>query len=934
MLKRISREQIFFGKHFPLYCMVALSFFVTTTSAQFTYNTNDIALTFNNNEFTMISSQLSQAKSGSSNFGMWRNNEPSLRYKYLDSNCLYFPGDNDPLDVVLRRTSALLENLKPNLSSSQSTTFTNQFNALKSEAAGVNVSNTTSRKDIYDRACKLRRQIAFANPLLNFDSLIFISAHGGLEGFWQNVGFSFSNPGAGNGLHIISNWKNQTATCQKVLKSMYPDPTETTGRQYYFGGFHANIDLSYDAKTVYFAAKWKTQNVQIFKIGIDGNGFTPLTPSTTKSAYPCLLPNGRIVYGSQVAQKGDRCEGTTTTLCSMAGDGSDSYEISWHETPEYNPVVCNDGMLAYGRWDYVERSFNAAQGLWTCYPDGRDPRAAHGNYPYPHYTLDGCTGGDGRADRPWSELHIMPIPNASNEFIAIAGIHHGPLPGTPVIIDLKVPDDNQMSQVRMICGTCLPNEVEYNYCKGVHQPRCSNGEDQQNRNFFTPYPLSRDYYLISTRDALLLLDRFGNREVIFKPSNGVPNALSPRPIVSRKAPPVLSTQTWQGKRYNLPDHKRATISITNIYESDFIWPVNTKIKSLRIIQLTPRHVSESQDTNAGYAQQSGRVNTKAVIGTVPVEEDGSVYCEAPVGRLLYFQALDSNGLAIQSMRSGTYVHPGEQLSCFGCHEDKYKMIKPPAKVPIALSKRIPATIKEDVAGSNPMNFYILVNPIFQNKCLPCHVKENKGIKNFTYDSLSNYAFWYDAKYNGLGKHGGHRSWAGRVGARESKMGKVILSTHTSRLTKEEIHRVTLWLDAGSPRLGSFHNVEEQVVGKVVWPLVEVDSLNPTGIERQFPLCAGSDCATGVNRPNAFVKNLDPTFSYMLSKKILYIYSSSGNICKLDLYRIDGKLAQSISVNQSRVKIDISHLNAGTYILRYRNITNANKFEKIGTIVMK
>ena len=55
-----------------------------------------------------------------------------------------------------------------------------------------------------------------------------------------------------------------------------------------------------------------------------------------------------------------------------------------------------------------------------------------------------------------------------------------------------------------------------------------------------------------------------------------------------------------------------------------------------------------------------------------MEEDGSVYCEAPVGKALYFQLLDEKGMAVHSMRSATYVHPGEHLSCLGCHEDKWK----------------------------------------------------------------------------------------------------------------------------------------------------------------------------------------------------------------------------------------------------------------------
>ena len=39
------------------------------------------------------------------------------------------------------------------------------------------------------------------------------------------------------------------------------------------------------------------------------------------------------------------------------------------------------------------------------------------------------------------------------------------------------------------------------------------------------------------------------------------------------------------------------------------------------------------------------------LGVVPVEPDGSVYCEAPVGKAIYFQLLDEKGMAVHSMRS-------------------------------------------------------------------------------------------------------------------------------------------------------------------------------------------------------------------------------------------------------------------------------------------
>ena len=73
----------------------------------------------------------------------------------------------------------------------------------------------------------------------------------------------------------------------------------------------------------------------------------------------------------------------------------------------------------------------------------------------------------------------------------------------------------------------------------------------------------------------------------------------------------------------------------------------------------------------------GDVACKFVHGIATVHEDGSALFTVPANKNIYFQALDEHGMAVQSMRSGTYVHPGEHLSCQGCHEPKRR---PPPRI--------------------------------------------------------------------------------------------------------------------------------------------------------------------------------------------------------------------------------------------------------------
>ena len=67
---------------------------------------------------------------------------------------------------------------------------------------------------------------------------------------------------------------------------------------------------------------------------------------------------------------------------------------------------------------------------------------------------------------------------------------------------------------------------------------------------------------------------------------------------------------------------------------------------------------------------------KQVLGTVPVEADGSAYFRAPARVALAFQALDELGQAVQVMRSVAYLQPGETAGCVGCHEPRHTDARP------------------------------------------------------------------------------------------------------------------------------------------------------------------------------------------------------------------------------------------------------------------
>ena len=89
--------------------------------------------------------------------------------------------------------------------------------------------------------------------------------------------------------------------------------------------------------------------------------------------------------------------------------------------------------------------------------------------------------------------------------------------------------------------------------------------------------------------------------------------------------------------------------------------------------------------------------------------------------------------------------------------------------------------------------------------------------------------------------GGSRTTPGQFGARASGIMKTLSnSDHRDLdLTKEELRRITLWLDLNSNEIGWAGNEPEPIAaqkrGSAIWPPVDVDPANPTGVEHDFPI---------------------------------------------------------------------------------------------------
>ena len=758
---------------------------------------------------------------------------PNAIAEALRPESTILPTDRDPVDVVLRRTRALTKHL---LELENGPRLVVEFLALNSFDklnADTALENVEARKALFEQVVALRRKISLQNPLLDFDDIVFIKRHFNpepeMEGNHMCDQFFGFHGRQGGGLFVLENAFSDKPTVKNLLENRDIENGRLEGTKLDSTWAYLSPDISFDAKKIVFAAtdakqprhtyKWDENNCyHLFEINIDETNLRQMTDGPWNDICPCYMPNGRIALISERRGGYGRCHGRPVpsyTLHSMNHDGTDVAMLSPHETNEWFPNIDHDGMIIYTRWDYVDRGFNQAHHPWITTPDGRDSRALQGNFPKQ------------QSNRPHFENSVRAVPN-SHKLIATACCHHGQYFGSLILIDPTVEDDDFMSQVRRI----TPDQLF---------PESENAAHRDPANYGQPYPLSDDFYLCvydpfsssaagpSNNYGLYLLDSFGNRTLLYRDADI--SCQSPLPLREREMPPVVPHKLLVAKPLEpgetfvpcdpetLP--KTALVGVMNVYDSARDIPQGTKITHLRIVQLLPKTNPYAHIPAIGYGDQKG---ARMILGTVPVEEDGSVWFNLPVDIPVYFQAIAEDGTAVLSMRSATYVKPGEELMCQGCHEGRHRTPTLQTSVPKAFLRK-PSDITPGPDGTQPLNYVRLVQPIWDQHCVDCHQKENaidlsdgsgKGHFSPSYDNLRKQVFYFN-----------NADWTtsktipGEFGSQASKLYRLLKDGHYDvKLSPEEMERVTIWLDNNADFYGAYDDIEEQRVGHVIWPKLQ------------------------------------------------------------------------------------------------------------------
>jgi hypothetical protein len=300
--------------------------------------------------------------------------------------------------------------------------------------------------------------------------------------------------------------------------------------------------------------------------------------------------------------------------------------------------------------------------------------------------------------------------------------------------------------------------------------------------------------------AIVLLDTFGNELVIHEDA---PGCFDPMPVAPRPGPPARPP----GRDFA---SKTGRFYVVNAYEGTHMEGVKPgAIRHLRVVESPPKK-NWSAAAWDGQGQQAPAMNwmnfeNKRILGTVPVEDDGSAYFEVPANTFLFFQLLDADGMMIQSMRSGTILQPGEVQGCAGCHESRVGPTPRSGQAPKAFT-RTPDRLDGWLGPPRSFAFRAEVQPVFDRHCLPCHDFGGKGAEKLLLAPDTSVCFnaayidlWARGALTCVGAGPAETRPAYSWGSHASKLIQVLRRGHEDvRLSPEELARLITWVDLNAP----------------------------------------------------------------------------------------------------------------------------------------
>ncbi|MDP6111491.1 MAG: hypothetical protein QGF00_10365 [Planctomycetota bacterium] len=503
---------------------------------------------------------------------------------------------------------------------------------------------------------------------LGFDEIVFAVRQPGRDGHW---------------------YANFSHRCEDPARVLYGDGGRLCALNIKTGKLRTLLDdpkggvrdpqVHYSGKKILFSYRRGGQPYyHLYEIGTDGSNLKQLTEGPFDDFEPAYLPDGGIIFCSSRIKCNVPCYYTrVAVLYRCDGDGTHIRRLSSNVEHENTPWVLPDGRVLYLRWEYVDRSQVRFHHLWTTNPDGTGQSVYFGN----------MHGGG-------TFIDAKPIPD-SVKAVMIHSPGHGRREheGFVEIVDPRDGPDCKGNVLRV-----------------TPRPRWRD-----------PYPLSEKIFLVAGPGPhqISLLSADGKSVPMLKlsPVDIKANLWlhEPRPIRSRARERVIPP------RVDL-DKATGTVVLQDVYIGRNMKGVKRgDIKKLLVMEVLHMPVKPNRDWQQMVSfdgNTGGSFSLQRVVGTVPVEKDGSAHFEAPALRPLFFVALDEDNLSVKRMQSFMTVQPGESISCVGCHEERVGA--PPITRPLLAMNRGPSTIQAIKDIPHVFDYPRDIQPILDKHCVACH----------------------------------------------------------------------------------------------------------------------------------------------------------------------------------------------------------------------
>ena len=558
-------------------------------------------------------------------------------------------------------------------------------------------------KDFYTKICKLRRLVRTRILAENFPVFVFA------KHFNMNPSFYAYTEGLSDA-QAERIFSKRTALC---LVSRQPDGSWVQSNLISDPeGVIRDPIVSFDGTKIIFA--WKKSDrkddYHLYEYTLQDGKIRQLTEGLGHADYePCVLPNGEILFSSsRCAQVVDCWWTEVSNLYRCDADGGNIRRVGFDQVHTTYPSVLPDGKISYTRWDYNDRGQVFPQALFQMNMDGTAQTECYGNNSW----------------FPTSIQHARGIPN-SHKIAAVLAGHHTPQRGKLAIID-TTKGRQETSGIQLIAPVrdAAPDRID--------------AWGQDGDQFMHPYPLNEREFVVAYNPdcggprqwkgqfGIYYMDIDGHRELLAFDSRiacAHPFAVKVRPAVPER-PSAVDDSLDYGTYY-----------VQDVYLGAAMEGIERgTAKTLRVIALKYRAVGIGSNGNGGpgggamvctpIAVGQGAWDVKVPLGDTPLYPDGSACFRVPSRTPVYFQVLDENGHAIQTMRSWSTLQNGENFSCLGCHEDKNSGISTLGNATEA-AKRGPVELQPIAGISGGFSFPKHVQPILDKHCVRCHDNRDK-----------------------------------------------------------------------------------------------------------------------------------------------------------------------------------------------------------------